>query len=349
MAYIDSRTDSLRSIHSVYSHDIPSYLCNLADLKEFDRIKNISKNEGIELTKFNLFQYRYTRFDHAFGMSIILDKFLGNISTSLKALLKELSKPCFSYSKEYLIDYFGIKDFKEPELNTNFTASKVVTDLILNKGVLLEDIFKSNDDFLIFAKFPYLSCENLEYVLSNGYLLNICDLKEISELYNWITIDKNEDGEDEFCFTNIQMAYKFFRLSLEVGKKLRSYEFKITKSLIADVLMLMVRREDIALNDLYNLSENEIVARGNQCSDKRIREGWEEIVNLNKVYTRFNPTNDKQKYCVKLDEKPFYIDPLVKTKAGVFRLSGLDKNAESDCEAYFATDTDMYMYIDYEL
>ena len=349
MAYIDSRNYTLKSIQSVYNQDIPNYLCKLADIKEFDRIKNISKNEGIELTKFNIFQYRYTRFDHAFNMSLILNNFKQSTSNILKALFSEISKPSFSYSKDYLLKYFEVTDFSEPDYLSNITASQVVTDLILNKGVLVDDIIKSSNDSLIFANFPYLSCSNLEYVLSNGYFLNICDLNEIEELYHYLVIEKNENNEEEFCFNNIQIAYKFFKLSLEVGNRLRSYEMKMAKSLIADVLMLMVRRQDISIDDLYKYSENELLIRGKQCSDKRIQEGWEQIENLSKVYTRFNPTNDKKKYCVKVFEKPFFIDPLVKTKAGIFRLSKLDSVIENDIDVYFATDTDMYMYIDYEL
>ena len=41
--------------------------------------------------------------------------------------------------------------------------------------------------------------------------------------------------------------------------------------------------------------------------------------------------------------------PLVKTKMGNFRLSNISENVEREIKNYFETDTDMYMYIDYEL
>ena len=119
--------------------------------------------------------------------------------------------------------------------------------------------------------------------------------------------------------------------------------------LIADVLMLMIRREEIKLEDLFKFSDKAIMEIGKNSSDKRIRDGWNQVENLNKVYIKFNALENSDKYCVKVEEKSFYIDPLVKTKAGIFRLSKLDKTAEREIDIYLNSDTDLYMYIDYEL
>ena len=68
---------------------------------------------------------------------------------------------------------------------------------------------------------------------------------------------------------------------------------------------------------------------------------------LNIVYTKFNPTEDPLKYCVKVADDSIYIDPLVKTKAGNFRLTSIDASCEKEIEVYKESDTDLYMYIDY--
>jgi hypothetical protein len=349
MSYIDSRTTDLKDLHCVYNHDIPKYICDVADIEEFNRIRHNSMNEGSNVSGFNLFQYRYSRLDHAFGIGIILDSFKKDSETVIKSMLQEATKPSFPYSERYLIDYFKIKDFKKPDVLHDIKPSPVITECILKMNVSLENIQDLKDSFLVFAEFPHLSCSNLDFVLCNGYLMKIIDREEAKELYSSITIDRNPDGNFEFCFNDINLAKKFFKLSLEVGNKIRSYEAKLSKRLIADVLMLMVRREDIKVEDLYKYSELELLDIGRKGIDKRISEGWNEIENLKKVYTRFNPIYDSTKYCVNVHEKPIYIDPLVITKVGVFRLSKLDFEVENDINAYFSTDTDMFMYIDYEL
>ena len=343
MAYIDTRNDELRKLHSIYSHDISDFICKTVDNKLFNRIRDISKNKGVEISGFNVFPFKYSRLDHSFGVAIILERFKQSKGHVLEALIHELSKPSFSYSYEYLLSYFKIKDYVQPQLDKNIVNDSISADEIKAYSEY------NGDYFLGFADFPYLSADNLEFILSNGYLTGLLDIKEIEDIYNNVSILLNEEGNEEFGFTDIRIAESFFKLSIEIGKRNRSYEAKITKRLIADVLMLMMRREEISIDDLFIHSDIELIELGMSSSDVRIREGWEEIANLNKVFTKFSPTNDPKKYCVKVEEPSIYIDPLVKTKAGTFRLSSINNNIEHDIVTYLETDTDMYMYIDYEL
>lgn len=349
MNYIDSRTNLLREVQSVYSKDIPSYLCKLANLQDLKRINEISKNDGVELSSFNAFKYRYTLLDHSFGMAIILDNFKVSKQHVVEALFHEIATPSFSFSEKYLKKYFKMTDFKEPKMFDKIISSENLFKKVFTGSVSMADASNYELFTLGFADFPTLSANTLEYVLSNGYFTRICDLREIEDLYENVTILHDEDEKEEFGFTDINMARKFFKLSLEVGKKKRSYEAKMTKQLISDVLMLMIRREEIELTDLFKFSDIELIKIGKRCSDKRIQEGWTMVERLNQVYTKFNPTDDRSKYCVKVDEKSIYVDPLVKTRAGTFRLTQIDDSCEKELKTYLETDTDLYMYIDYEL
>ena len=349
MTYIDSRTNELREIHSVYSHDISDFICNLADLNDLQRIGNVSKCGGVDLSKFNTFQYRYSRLDHAFGVAIILENFKQNTKHIVEGMLHEMAEPSFKWSVDYLIDYFKMKDYKKPTLFDKIVASDSYFVEITKGSFPIEEVSYYKDYALGFADFPRLSANNLEYILSNSYFMGLYDLRDIETFYNNISICKNEDNEDEFCFSDLELAFSFFRLSIEIGKRNRSYEAKVTRQLISDVLMLMIRREEITLDDLYNYSDKAIMEIGKACSDKRIKEGWQAIESLNKVDLKFNKVENSNRYCVRTKERSIYIDPLIKTKAGVYRLSNLLERVERDIEAYLSSDTDMYMCIDYEL
>lgn len=349
MGYIESRTPSLREIHSIYSNDISDFICNMADLKDLQRIANINKNEGVELSKFNTFPFRYSRLDHSFGVAIILENFRQSKKSIVQAMLHEIAKPSFSFSAKYLKKYFELNDFDEPTAFDKIVGSDYLFEKIFVDDVSASDINNFKKCSIGFAEFPKLSANNLEYVLTNGFCTRTCDIREIADLYNNIFVGKNENNEDEFVFSDLMLARKFFKLSLEIGKKNRSYEAKITKQLISDVLMLMIRREMVDYKDLFEHSDKEIADIGRHCTDKRIKEGWEQIESLHEVYTKFSPTNDVMKYCVKVDEISFYIDPLIKTRMGTFRLSEIDESVAHEIEFYKETDTDMYMYIDYEL
>lgn len=349
MSYIDSRNEQQREIHSIYSKDISDYIVDLSDLKELNRISAVSKNRGVEKSLFNVFPYKYSRLDHSFGVAIILENFKQSKLQVTMGMFHECAKPSFSYSLGYLLDYFKIKDYDVPSLYNVLISSDNLIEGSFNSDIPLSELSNYKKYSLGFADFPKLSANNLEYILSNSYFTRVCELREIAEMYNNLSITLNEDNEEEFCFSDLAVATKFCKVSIEMGKKRRSYESKITIQLIADVLMLMIRREEISIDDLFKYSDDEIMNIGKNSSDKRIQEGWEEIESLCKVFTKFNPTNDRLKYCVKVDDKSIYIDPLVKTKLGTYRLSSLSESIDKEIKTYLETDTDMYMYIDYEL
>ena len=236
-----------------------------------------------------------------------------------------------------------MKNFLTPSIFDSIVGSDELFEKFFKGDLSINDVCNYQKYVLGFANFPRLSADNLEYILNTAYFTGICDIDEIRELFFNITIGTNEKEDQEFCFSDIATASKFCKLSIEIGKKARSYEAKITMQLIADVLMLMIRREEIKLEDLFKYSEKTLLEIGKNSSDKRIRDGWKEIENLNKVYIKFNPLENSDKYCVRVSGESLFIDPLVKTKAGIFRLSELDKNkkiyvmCQSGLRSYIAT------------
>ena len=349
MSYIDTRNEEIKALHRIYNRDISDLIIEISNVPELQRISQISKNKGVELSKFNIYPHKYSRLDHSFGVALILDSFHQDKKHIIEAMLHEIAMPSFEFSVEYLKSYFKLKKFLSPGIFDSIVGSDILFENFFKGDLSINDVCNYQKYSLGFAKFPKLSANNLEYILNTAYFTGICDSDEIRELYFDISIGPNEELENEFCFSDITIAKKFCKLSMEIGKKARSYESKITMQLIADVLMLMIRREEIKLEDLFKYSDKTLIEIGKNSSDKRIRDGWKEIESLNKVYIKFNPLENSENYCVKVGGESLYIDPLVKTKAGIFRLSKLDKNIEKEIEIYLSSDTDLYMYIDYEL
>ena len=117
---------------------------------------------------------------------------------------------------------------------------------------------------------------------------------------------------------------------------------------ISDTLAAMIRREVITRKDLYTYSDRVIMDMGLSCSDKRISDRWKHLPELNKVYTKFNPV--KGKNCFKLSADLRYVDPLVRFENSGFnlRLSDIDKKVKEEIDEFLNSDTDLYMYGDYE-
>ena len=171
------------------------------------------------------------------------------------------------------------------------------------------------------------------------------NLKELKTIYEDITVTKNEEGIFEFAFDNYSVAEKFCKLSIEVARKHRSYESKISMKIVATLLELMLKREEINNEDLYKYADKAIYEMGINSSDRRISEGWQKLKEIEKFYTKFNPVDDK--FCVKVNVEARYIDPLVKLKGGYVRISRVSLELKEEINQFLNSDTDLYMYADF--
>lgn len=117
--------------------------------------------------------------------------------------------------------------------------------------------------------------------------------------------------------------------------------------LLADIMKKMSDSNMINVNDLYKLSEKEIIEKIENCSDDKIKRCfriWSNATEINTSYTE--PTN---KYFVKIDKmKVRYINPLVNTKNGYCRLKDISQNAKEDIEKCINYRPAMYSFLNFE-
>ena len=102
MSYIETRNEKIKELHKIYNRDISDLIINLSNVPELQRISAISKNKGVELSKFNVFPYKYSRLDHSFGVALILDSFHQGKKHIIETMLHEIATPSFAFSVEYL-------------------------------------------------------------------------------------------------------------------------------------------------------------------------------------------------------------------------------------------------------
>lgn len=348
MAYLDERNSNVLALHNLYSKEFPGYLKDFIEVPEVARLNGVEQNAGIDFSGFNIFKYHYSILDHSLGVALILNNFVNNKKQIIAALLHDIDMPAFSYSSYYIDE----ENFNEGDVELS------TYDIIVGSNKLFEYFVKNDvdiSDMCDYSKYPlaynvrpHLCAHRLEYFLHTAYLTGMSTLEEIQEIYGDLFVTANEDNMPEFCFKTESIAKKFCHITIECGKKFRSYEAKMAMKFISDTLASMIRREIISRKDLYKYSDRVIMDMGLSCSDKRISDRWNYLPQLNKVYTKFNPVEDKK--CFKLKSELRYVDPLVRLQINDFdlRLSDIDKGIKHDIDEFLNSDTDLYMYGDYE-
>ena len=89
----------------------------------------------------------------------------------------------------------------------------------------------------------------------------------------------------------------------------------------------------LTINDLYNLSEQEVINKILTCEDEYIRENFIKFQNATDTYGSNIPVEDK--YCISVKGKKRYIIPLTKYNNSICRIDKISQNAQNDIEEYF--------------
>lgn len=340
MNYIGDRGNYVMELHKLYSNKISDIIETLIDVPEVARLQHISETSGTNITKFDGFDNQYTILDHCVGVALILDKYTKENKQVIAGLAHGMNKSAFPEAIKHMSE-----PFEEKSVYESILASDKLFEILLKNDIQIKDVCDYSIYPLAKAKENRLDANSLENILHTTYLSGDVDKKELKKIYEDITVTKNEEGLPEFAFNTFSLGEKFCTMSLDVAKKYRSYEAKISIKAVSTLLELMIKRGEINREDLYKYGDKAIYEIGANSSDKRISNGWLELKKLNKVYTKFNPVDDK--FCVKVDVNVKYVDPLVRLKGGFIRASKVSLKLKEEITQFQNTDTDLYMYGDF--
>ena len=340
MSYIDNRADSIKKIHNIYNENIPDVIKLFEDIEEINRMEQIREDSGINMTKLVAYDNPCTMLDHCIGVALILDKYTKENKQVISGMLHGINLPVFNESARHMNE-----KLYEKSVYDVIVGSDKLFEYFLNNNIDIKDVCDYSKYSLAKAKENRMDADSIDNTLRNAYVLNKINEKELKKIYDDLTITKNEDGELEFAFDNYKIAEKFCRLSLDIARRYRSYEVKFSMKIIATLLELMIKRNEINNEDLYKYGDRAIYEIGMNSSDKRISGGWELLRTVDKVYTKFNPVEDK--FCVKAGLEVKYVDPLVKLKGGYTRISNVSLQMKDEITQFLNSDTDLYMFGDF--
>ena len=167
---------------------------------------------------------------------------------------------------------------------------------------------------------PRLSADRLEYTLSDGLVTqDAFSLESIDRIYKDLTILKNEDGEDEIGFKNLKIAEEYIERATKLWHLFSgNNENGMIMQFLTDILKKMAEEEYITEEDLYKYSEQQIVEKIRNCSNKKISKAFEIFSNSEKIER--SETEVKDKYCISVKTKKRYTDPLVQINGDAIRI-----------------------------
>ena len=212
--------------------------------------------------------------------------------------------------------------------------SPEIMRLLKRDRIKLEDI----DNYHIYPiadnDAPRLAADRLEYSFSNALSrYSKFSLDDISELYEDIEIQENEDGLPELGFKTKKLARKFVKVTSEMAVIYRNECPRYSTHFIADVLKRLEMADKLHVRDLFEKEEGEILDLIEKSEWGDIFKKWR---NAKKVEN--SEVEPEDVYWVRDTLKVRYIDPLVNgervSKICKIAKRYIDKNLNYKMEGY---------------
>lgn len=338
MELFESYNEEIKRYFKILEPNFPEWLIEYINTREMQRLDGVSVTCGTYYTDLLECKFYYSTLAHSIAVALIIWHFSHDKKKTLAGLFHDISTPVF----KHVIDFFN-GDYEKQESTEELTSkiienSSEIMRLLNRDKIALTEV----DDYKIYPiadnDTPKLSADRLEYSLSNALLVyNQANIEEIKNIYNDLELQINEDGVLEIGFKDKEIARDFVELTSRLSLIYRGNVSRFSMQFLADLIKKLNEEKLVFKEDLYNLSEKEVISIIKNSKYGEIFKNWstaKEVLS--------SKTKPKDKYSVRLSAKIRYIDPLFKGN----RISQIDKFAKKKIEENFSFDMSNYLYLD---
>lgn len=345
--YFDKMNPMVRDYFNILSEEFPDFLYDYINTDRMLKQDNISVSCGTYYS--NMFDNLwYSSLDHSIGVALITWNFTHDKKQTLAGLFHDISTPVFKHSIDFMNGDSETQESTEDLTKDMILNSKEIMDLLKRDNIDIDEVCDYHIYSICDNDIPKLSADRLEYTLSNGLgiIKKIWNLDDIKRIYNNICIVKNEDKIDEMCFKDKDIAEEFVKGMSELSLLYMDDKRRFSMEFLAHTIKLMIEDNIITIENLYNLSEDEVINKIKNCDKNNISNSfkiWQEGIDVN---TSDNYVEDK--YNVKVNGKKRYIDPLVIDNNQINRISSISSNSYNNINKVLDYSFDRYVYMDFD-
>lgn len=346
--YFENLDEQIKKYFKILSPEIPEFLEEYIETKPMQKQAGISVSCGTFYSKlFPDIKLWYSSLDHSVAVSLIIWNFTKDKKQTLSGLFHDIATPTFKHCIDFLNGDYEKQESTEELTTKIISESKEIMSLLNRDGIKIEEVSDYHTYPIADNDTPQLSSDRLEYTLSNGLGVRkaIWNIDEIKEIYENIEIQKNEEGIEELGFKDKRLAEKFVNGMSQLSSSYITNETKLTMQFLADIIKKMNQNGFINKDDLYKLSEKEIINKISNCEYDNISKCFNMWKNITKINESDVPVNNK--YCMGIKAKIRYIVPLVRNEDKFVRINEISDVAKKDIERCLNFQTKKYAYFDF--
>ena len=345
--YIETLPKEIKEYFNILSEDYPEFLNDYINTPRMLKQKEISVSCGTYYSKMFNINTWYSSLDHSIAVALIIWHFTHDKKQTLAGLFHDISTPAFKHCIDFMNGDRENQESTEDLTKEMIINSKEIMDLLKKDNISIDEISDYHMYPIADNDTPLLSADRLEYTLSNGLgvIKKLWTLDEVKEIYNNLTIVKNENKIDEMCFKNKEIAEDFVNKMSTLSILYMNEQRRFAMQFLADIMKRLSNKNIITINDLYELSEKEIINIIENSNEDNISTCFNIWKNSNDIKTSNEYIPDK--YCININAKKRYINPLVLINNKPVRISEISKESKDNISKCLDYSFDKYLYMDF--
>jgi HD superfamily phosphohydrolase len=343
--YLDSiKNDEIKKYFNILSNEYPTFIDKYIQTKEMQRLSGIGQFCGCDYTKLHSCKYWYSRLEHSVACALMTWSFTKNKEQTLGALFHDLGTPAFSHCIDFLLNDSVNQESSEKDVGEIILSSKEIMQYLKQDNIDVNNVVKIEKYTIVENKKPKLCVDRLEGVLHTGLVwCHFWNIEDIKVIYDGISVLINNEKECEIGFDSITIADKFYDGVYKYSMVLQQNEDKFTMQFISDIIKQLIEKKIISVQDLYIMSEKDIIMIINNISDLQIK--WDKFCKTDKLVRTDKKPVDK--YYISVDAKKRYVIPLIEIEGKTNRLNTVSDKCSKLLNKYLSYKDSSYAYINF--
>ena len=346
MNYYENLNPEVKEYFKILCPEFPKWLLEYIETPEMKRISTISMSCGTDYSKCFNVRYWYSNLDHSVGVALIIWNFTHNKKQTLAGLFHDIATPVFKHCIDFMNGDSENQESTEERTTDIIMNSEKIMNLLKRDGITLDEVNDYKKYPLADNEMPKLSADRFEYTFSSGLtFFRVWELDKIKKVYDDIIITKNEEGMDEFAFKNKNICEEYISSASKLWPEWISDKDRTVMQFLADMCKSMNNLGYLSIDDLYSLSEKEVIDKIRNCEDEYLKKSFENFELTKVCYATDKYIEDK--YCVNVKTKRRFINPLISNNYLYGRAYDISQSSKEDIDNFLKIPNNGFTYFDF--
>lgn len=207
-------------------------------------------------------EWKVTRYDHSIGVFILAKRLNLTYEEQLRALLHDISHTAFSHVIDYILD--NRNETYHEEIQTKVIETSTIPQILTKYNIKLDVLYQ--EYMVLDAELPDISIDRIDYVLRDMFKQAVITQAEVKDFIRSLHVVNQklivQDKHMALWFENLFNVNEnaYFNHPLNI----------ISNSYLTTILKAAIKKEIISIQDLEQLTDNEILNKLLACHNQEI-------------------------------------------------------------------------------